>query len=552
MASGSSLFSEEHFQCAICLEVFQQPVSTPCGHNFCMSCLTAYWDNSVVCQCPLCKTTFDRKPVLGVNTFISDLVEQFKAVELTVGVTQSQNPQPVNAVLCDICIVNRKEAIKSCINCLTSYCTTHLEPHQRVAGLKRHALINPLENLEERVCKEHNMLLKAFCKNDMGLLCDVCIAVGHANHESIPLPQAHQETKVMLVKLEAKVQQMIQERLQQFSTVKESVKLCKDVVANSVQDLDTLMSDIQKCQAELFSVVKEKENLARKQADDFVNNMEQKIAIFQSGTIKILELMQTKDSLKFLQRLPNLSGLFHPMGLSAFSFNSDLEVQCLKTSLSQLISQMLVILTKINEEKNKFSKGADVPNTFLKAVQKFEVTFELDPNTAHHQLILSKDGKQVRYSTQIQRLSKSESRFTNLLGVLGNRGFSSCKFYFEVHVGQKTEFVVGVATASIRRYGSVTRTHNSGLWAIWFMRDRFESHSSPFVSVHWGKVQRVGVFVDYTGRHIAFYDVHTTTLIHSFTQCVFTEALYPYFNPCDNEHGSNWDPMVIVPVNHPA
>ena len=78
MASSSSLLSEDQLQCSICLDVFTDPVSTPCGHNFCMVCLKECWDSSSRCQCPVCMEKFHKRPELRVNTFISGLAALFK------------------------------------------------------------------------------------------------------------------------------------------------------------------------------------------------------------------------------------------------------------------------------------------------------------------------------------------------------------------------------------------------------------------------------------------------------------------------------------------
>uniref|UniRef100_A0A8C6SCA8 Uncharacterized protein n=1 Tax=Neogobius melanostomus TaxID=47308 RepID=A0A8C6SCA8_9GOBI len=55
MASSTPSRSEEQFLCSICLEVFSEPVSTPCGHNFCKRCISQTWDSNESCFCPCVK-----------------------------------------------------------------------------------------------------------------------------------------------------------------------------------------------------------------------------------------------------------------------------------------------------------------------------------------------------------------------------------------------------------------------------------------------------------------------------------------------------------------
>uniref|UniRef100_A0A667YJ11 RING-type domain-containing protein n=1 Tax=Myripristis murdjan TaxID=586833 RepID=A0A667YJ11_9TELE len=199
MASACSLLSEEQFLCSICLDVFTEPVSTPCGHNFCKACITKCWDNNGKCECPMCKKTFVNRPDLFVNTFISEMAAQFrKSVDVKAASSSIQQQKPVKPVEvpCDFCPGTKRKALKSCLLCLTSYCETHLEPHQRVAALKRHKLIDPVENLEDRMCKKHDKMLELFCRTDQLCVCLMCTE--HKTHDTVPLEEEYEERKAQL------------------------------------------------------------------------------------------------------------------------------------------------------------------------------------------------------------------------------------------------------------------------------------------------------------------------------------------------------------------
>ncbi|XP_067344602.1 nuclear factor 7, brain-like [Channa argus] len=555
MASSTSLLSEEQFHCPICLDMFTRPVSTPCGHNYCMACIESYWDGALVCQCPVCKERFEMRPHLKVNTFISELKSQFMLLQ----VTDQLQVNSGSVVLCDICIDTQQEAVKSCLECLTSYCEVHLEPHHRAAGLRKHTLVNPVTNLEDKICKEHNRLLVMFCRGDGVLLCDVCTSLQHVSHDVVPVLQAYKQMSALLGDTEAKVQQMVQERQQKVQAMKESIKQSKreteDVVTNNEQELATLLYEIQKSHAELVKVVKKKQKASEEQVEGFISGVESEIMELQITMIKLRELKQTEDQLRFLQNFPNSPLLPHTMDLSLFSFNRHLEAQHIQKSLGSSVSQLRMLLNQMNAEISKFafSDGTEVSNELmLRYMQQYEVNVSLDLRTANPLLILSDNCKEVRYgmgSGLWINQNLNPNMFSEHLAVLGTRGFSSQKFYFEVFVGRKTEWCLGVATASLQRKGGITRTPHCGLWAIWFLEDKFETFSAPGVPVYLGKVQRVGVFVDYDVGQVSFYDIQRAALIYLFSDCSFTEQLYPYFNPCDNEYGSNLDPMVIVPVS---
>lgn len=87
MALATAFLSEDQFTCSICLEVFNNPVSIPCGHSFCQVCISTYWDGgggTGVFQCPLCKESFQERPELHINRTLKEITEQFKRMVNTV------------------------------------------------------------------------------------------------------------------------------------------------------------------------------------------------------------------------------------------------------------------------------------------------------------------------------------------------------------------------------------------------------------------------------------------------------------------------------------
>lgn len=56
----------------------------------------------------------------------------------------------------------------------------------------------------------------------------------------------------------------------------------------------------------------------------------------------------------------------------------------------------------------------------------------LDPDTAHPNIVLSADGKQAGRGELLHIVPDNPRRFDPVICVLGNRGFLSGRFYFEV------------------------------------------------------------------------------------------------------------------------
>ncbi|KAJ3584556.1 hypothetical protein NHX12_015051 [Muraenolepis orangiensis] len=184
-------------------------------------------------------------------------------------------------------------------------------------------------------------------------------------------------------------------------------------------------------------------------------------------------------------------------------------------------------------------------------VQQYGVEVTLDHDTAHPQLILSDDGKQVHDGDVGKKLPDNPKRFTQYLDVLTRQSFSSGRFYFEVQVKDKTSWGLGVARESVnRKYLIKTHTPENGIWILYFLKDELGFNDNPVVRLPVrAELQKVGVFVDYDAGLVSFYDVEARAHIYSATGCTFSEPLYPILNPGLHDGGRNSTPLIISPVN---
>ncbi|XP_073328147.1 E3 ubiquitin-protein ligase TRIM21-like [Pagrus major] len=546
MSAASCLLTEDQFLCSICLDVFTDPVTTPCGHNFCKTCITEHWDKNDKCQCPNCKEVFNTRPELKVNTFISEMAAQFRqsAQQKASSSSSEQQVSKPGEVPCDVCTGTKLKALKSCLVCLASYCETHLEPHLTKSGLKRHQLIDPVENLEDRMCTKHDKLLELFCKTDQMCVCMLCSVLDHKTHDVVPLKEKYEGKKAELGKRDTEIQQMIQKRRLKIQEMKRSVELSeKDAdreIAAGVQVFTALKESVERSQAELIDTIKEKQRETEKQAEGFIRELEQEISELEKRSSEVKKLSSSKEDLfDFFQSFTSLNTAPPTKDWTGVSVRPPSYEGTVVRAVNQLEETLSKQMKKLFEAE-------------LKRVQQFAVDVTLDPDTAQPNLILSDDGKQV-YNTDVKKnLPDNPERFDASCCVLAKQSFSSERFYYEVQVKGKTGWDLGVARESINRKGQITLSPQDGYWTI-CLRNKNEYKACAGPPVHLSlkcQPEKVGVFVDYEEGLVSFYDVDAAALIYSFTGCCFTQKLYPYFSPFLNDGGKNSAPLIISPVNH--
>ncbi|XP_076015265.1 E3 ubiquitin-protein ligase TRIM21-like [Genypterus blacodes] len=552
MASAGSLLSKEQFLCPICLDVFTQPVSTPCGHNFCKDCIHRYWQSTKWSHCPMCKHKFYRRPELKVNTFIAEMASQFKrSVEMTEetkpvssGVEQSSGSK--GEVLCDVCVGKTVKALKSCLDCLASFCETHLEPHHVLSTFKKHYLINPVMKMQERVCKRHDKLLDLFCNTDKVYVCQSCIKKDHKTHRTVPIEDESRRRRAQLGGMKGEVRQMIQHRLQKICKIKQTVQLSRrntdKEMEDSLQVFTKLLHCIQKGQAEVVELIGGRQKEVERKADGLIGELEREIDELTQRNTKLEQLSHTEDNFYLLHSFPNVSTLPPTKDWSQADMESVVHVGTVRRAARRAACHL---------EETVKAEVKRLRDVELQRVQRCAVDVTLDPDTAHPKLVLSDNKKQVHHGDVARDLPDNPERFYPGISVLGKEGFSSGRFYYEVLVKGKTEWDVGVGRESVNRKGGNMLNPDGGYWTLGMRngKDYWALASTPIHVPLVEKPQTVGVYVDLEWGQVSFYNVDSSSHIYSFTGHTFSERLFPYFNPRRNHAGLNSAPLIISPVH---
>ncbi|XP_059579346.1 E3 ubiquitin-protein ligase TRIM11-like [Alligator mississippiensis] len=184
----------------------------------------------------------------------------------------------------------------------------------------------------------------------------------------------------------------------------------------------------------------------------------------------------------------------------------------------------------------------------VEMLRKFTVDVTLDPGTAHPKLVLSEDRKCVRHGDTRQDLPDSPERFDPCVCVLGSEGITGGRRYWEVEVGDKTRWTLGVCRESVRRKGRVRLSPGDGYWVVWLRDEGYKALTSPSTPLPvCVRPRRVGVFLDYEAGEVSFYNVTDRSHLFTFTD-TFSGTLRPYFSPGVNAGGTNAAPLTLCPV----
>ncbi|XP_061904446.1 finTRIM family, member 82 isoform X2 [Entelurus aequoreus] len=534
-----------------------------------MNCISGYWneaDYTGIYICPQCKITFTQRPVLRPNATLSMVAEKIKksALDVNVHTLQGNGYAGPGDVPCDFCSGKKLKAVKSCLNCLASYCEKHLKPHYESATFKRHKLVEQLGNLDRKICPQHQKPLELFCRTDQMCVCAICTVSEHKGHDIVSAEAERSDKQKLLGISTAEIRQKCQERVKELDELKTAVDSLKNSAQRAMLESQKMFEDmirsIERMRSEVTKLIGINEKAAFNQSEALIERLEQEIDELKKKESGLKELYGTDDHIHFLQNFNYLCTPTDDGFIPKVTVNPDFSFMAVRKAVSEIKDrleefgreELLKISKTVNEVPvyttesrtlDRRSRGREdnmvtvdtpaspVPKTRADFVKYF-CQLKLDPISAYKELYISEHSRKVIRTRDLQPYGDHPERFDSFAQVLCREALSGGRFYWEIE--WSGEFSIGVAYRSISRKGKGSLCllgYNDRSWSLLCSDSGYSAwHNRVDKAVSGPHSPRIGVYLDHTAGVLAFYSIGSgaMTLLHRF-DTTFTEPLYPGF-----------------------
>ncbi|XP_041659371.1 E3 ubiquitin/ISG15 ligase TRIM25-like isoform X2 [Cheilinus undulatus] len=548
MAAATISIEQDQFCCSVCLEILRDPVTIPCGHSYCLDCIEDYWNRAKhkgQYTCPQCRQVFNPRPLLNRNTVLGEVVEKLQ--------TAPRESKP-DEVKCSACTVKKTAAVKSCLACLESYCAPHLKAHDERFHGKAHMLIPASDELKEKLCPQHDKLLRLYCRTDQQYVCSQCVKGRHKGHEAVTVVDERAAQQKKLQESSLKSLHRLKDAEKELRYVVKYIKHSTEAVVEESERIFTRMiRSIEKQSSEVKEQIRGQQRAAVSQAEELLEKIQRETVELRRSEAELEKLCRTEDHLHFLQKskslhfpvmtveMPSTDSLQYLMYKTMRGALADLKDSLGETlekefsRISEKVNSLKETSNQITSEKAKTKDNAIPYNLDPKTRADFLHYYNevaLDPNTANPYLSFFEGRRGVTTRLEPQSYPDHPQRFTSWAQVLCRAGMAG-RCYWEVEWAGNGGVSIGVCYKNMNRSGGGSDSklgHNSKSWSL----DCSPSvcsfqHNKESVSISAPCYSRIGVYLDFRAGTLSFYNVSDTMVLLHKVKASFTQPVYPGF-----------------------
>ncbi|XP_075066696.1 E3 ubiquitin/ISG15 ligase TRIM25-like [Mixophyes fleayi] len=498
----------QELDCSICLNIYTDPVTLRCGHNFCRVCIDRVLDTqegSGVYTCPECRAECQERPALQRNITLCNIVGSFLS---------TWPDQEETGIFCTYCIHSPVPAAKSCLLCEASLCDNHLRVHSKSA---EHVLSDPTTSLGNRKCSAHKELLKYYCTEDAACICVSCTVAGeHQGHQVEMLDEASKKKKEKLRNVLQKLNTKREETEKRVQRLQERKREDQEKAAGVTEKVTALFRDIRR----------QLEDLEKRVLSE-ISRQEESVSLSVSDLIQQLEIKKDELSRK-MRHIEELCNMSDPVTVLQDPDTADLcDTEDRERDDDQVHGVGDLDVGLISGKLHTLSDIITGINTGIYVQEATDIL--LDVNTAANNIHISGDRKFAYRSDLNQNYPETPERF-QYNQVISSRRFSSGRHYWEVDVSKSGVWRVGMCYPSIDRRGRQSYFGcNNKSWCL------CRGYNNQYSVIHDNKViqlpdnipcDRVRIYLDYEAGQMSFYSLcDPITHLHTVT-ATFTEPLH--------------------------
>ncbi|XP_077117446.1 E3 ubiquitin/ISG15 ligase TRIM25-like [Ranitomeya variabilis] len=505
--------------CSICMNVYTDPVTLRCGHNFCRGCIDGVRDTDGgygEYSCPDCRAIFQKWPPLQKNITLCNVVENFLSI---------QPNQEITGIRCTYCVDSPAPAVKSCLLCETSLCDNHLRVHIETSA--DHVLTEPSTSLKTRKCSIHRKILEYYCTEDAACICVSCSLAGeHRGHRVEMLEEASEKKKEKLKYLVQKLITKRKETEERVGSLEEHRRKVKEKADTKAEVVTALCTDIRRrvddLEKKVLSEISRREEKVILSLSDVIHQLEIKKDELSRKMRHIEELCNMTDPLTVLQE-PDTGDLCDPEeeGDDEDPGGHDGGDRC-----EELISHISHTLSAMIRDINVTFHVQDPADILL------------DVNTAGNNLLIADDLKTATW-TEIAENRPETAKSFQYFQVMSERRFTSGRHYWDVEISGSSIWMVGMSYPSIVRRGRQSYIgNNNKSWGLYKGLGNINQYSvkhdnNEIPLPHQISSNRVRISLDYEAGQLSFYELcDPIRHLHTFTAS-FSEPLHAVLHVYD-------------------